>query len=141
MSKKFTNKLTIIVGCGRLGAELANTISDNHGDVIIIDNNEASLRRLSSSFGGIEIISDGTDIDVLKKANIERADTVGAVTNDENTNIMIALMAKELFNVKNVILRVSDNSKQALYNDTDIQVICPNELISKAVKVIITGGV
>jgi trk system potassium uptake protein TrkA len=141
MSKKFTNKLTIIVGCGRLGAELANTISDNHGDVIIIDNNEASLRRLSSSFGGIEIISDGTDIDVLKKANIERADTVGAVTNDENTNIMIALMAKKLFNVKNVILRVSDNSKQALYNDTDIQVICPNELISKAVKVIITGGV
>ena len=53
---------------------------------------------------------------------------------------MIALMAKKLFHVKNVILRVNDNSKQALYNDTDIQILCPSELTTKAVKKMIEGG-
>ncbi|MDI9539866.1 MAG: NAD-binding protein [Bacillota bacterium] len=140
MIKRNTNKLTIIAGCGRLGAELANSISEANGDVIIIDNNKDSLRRLSFSFGGIAIVKDGTDIDVLKQANIEKAHTVIAVTDDENTNIMIALMAKKLFHVKNVILRVNDNSKQALYNDTDIQILCPSELTTKAVKKMIEGG-
>lgn len=140
MSKINTNKLTIIVGCGRLGAELANSISDNNGDVIVIDNNKDSLRRLSFSFGGIATVKDGTDIDALKEANIEKAGTVIAVTDDENTNIMIALMAKNLFKVKNVILRVHDNSKQPIYSDSDIQVICPSELTTKAVKEIISGG-
>ncbi len=140
MSKINTKKLTIIVGCGRLGAELANFISDNNGDVIIIDQNKDSLRRLSFSFGGIATVKDGTDIDVLKEANIEKAKTVIAVTDDENTNIMIALMAKNLFKVENVILRVNDNSKQALYSDDGIKVINPGELTTRAVKEMMSGG-
>ncbi|HPW53671.1 MAG TPA: TrkA family potassium uptake protein [Erysipelotrichaceae bacterium] len=140
MAKRNTNKLTIIIGCGRLGAELANSISDDNGDVIIIDNDKDSFRRLSFSFGGLATVGDGTDIDLLKASGIEKASTVAAVTDNENVNIMAAMMAKNLFNVKNVILRVNDNSKQELYKDSDIQVICPSELTSRAVKAMIDGG-
>lgn len=140
MAKRNTNKLTIIIGCGRLGAELANSISDDNGDVIIIDNDKDSFRRLSFSFGGLATVGDGTDIDLLKASGIEKASTVAAVTDNENVNIMAAMMAKNLFNVKNVILRVNDNSKQELYKDSDIQVICPSELTSRAVKTMINGG-
>ncbi len=140
MSQINIKKLTIIIGCGRLGAQLANYISDNNGDVIIIDQNKDSLRRLSFSYGGIASVKDGTDIVALKEANIEKAGTVIAVTDNENTNIMIALMAKYLFKVKNVILRVHDNSKQEIYANSDIKVICPSELTSRAVKELMAKG-
>ena len=102
------NDYIIIVGCGRLGANLASTLSDENGNVLIMDTNKDSFRRLSSDFGGLSVVGNGTDLDALKNAQIEKASAVIAVTNDDNTNIMVVQLAREMFRVKRVIARQVD---------------------------------
>lgn len=116
---------TIVVGCGRLGANLANTLSDQGKNVLILDRNKASFRKLSSSFGGLTLEGDGTDLDVLKEAGIPQANTVVAVTNNDNVNIMIAQMARELFQVGRVISRLYDPERECVYRELGVDAICP----------------
>ena len=105
----------IIVGCGRLGATLANTLSDNNGNVLIMDTENSSFRRLASNFGGLSIIGNGMDLDDLKNAQIKKASAVIAVTNHDNTNIMAAQLARDLFHVNKVIARLYDPERESVY--------------------------
>ena len=68
---------------------------------------------------------DGTELDTLKAADVQRADTVVAVTNNDNINIMIAQMAKECFSVKKVISRLFDPERECVYQELGIDTICP----------------
>ena len=97
---KKQSSYTVIIGCGRLGANLANTLSEEGENVLILDKEKDSFRKLSSSFGGLAVEGDGTELDTLKAADVQHADTVVAVTNNDNINIMIAQIAKECFSVK-----------------------------------------
>ena len=63
---------TIIIGCGRLGANLANALSDEGENVLIIDQDRDSFRRLSSSYGGLSVVADGTDLDALQRSEERR---------------------------------------------------------------------
>ena len=123
----------IIVGCGRLGANLANTLSNNGENVIIIDRDQDAFRKLSPSFGGITVIGDATEITVLDQAEIERAKAIVALTNNDNTNIMVAQLAKELFNIGEVIARIYDPERECVYLDFDIETICPAVLSMKEI--------
>ena len=123
----------IIVGCGRLGANLANTLSDDNGNVLIMDTTKDSFRRLSSDFGGLSMVGSGTDLDALKNAQIEKAAAVIAVTNDDNTNIMIVQLAREMFHVSRVIARLYDPDRESVYQDLGIDTICPAILSAKEV--------
>ncbi len=105
----------IIVGCGRLGATLANTLSDNNGNVLIMDTENSSFRRLASNFGGLSIVGNGMDLDDLKNAQIKKASAVIAVTNHDNTNIMAAQLARDLFHVNKVIARLYDPERESVY--------------------------
>ena len=126
---RFKNKkqstYTVIIGCGRLGANLANTLSGEGENVLILDKEKDSFRKLSSSFGGLAVEGDGTELDTLKAADVQRADTVVAVTNNDNINIMIAQMAKECFSVKKVISRLFDPERECVYQELGIDTICP----------------
>ena len=126
---QFKNKkqstYTVIIGCGRLGANLANTLSGEGENVLILDKEKDSFRKLSSSFGGLAVEGDGTELDTLKAADVQRADTVVAVTNNDNINIMIAQMAKECFSVKKVISRLFDPERECVYQELGIDTICP----------------
>lgn len=124
---------TIIIGCGRLGANLANTLSDRGENVIIIDINDDSFRKLSQSFSGITITGDATDISVLLEAQIEDATAVISVTNNDNTNILVAQIAKEMFNIQRVIARLYDPECECVYQEFDINTICPAVLSAKEV--------
>ncbi|MDD6088620.1 MAG: TrkA family potassium uptake protein [Desulfovibrionaceae bacterium] len=115
----------IIVGCGRLGATLADALSEAGGDVVILDRNKAAFRRLSPSFGGLTVEGDGTSPDILREAGIERADTVVAVTNSDNVNIMIAQLAREYFHVRRVISRLFDPKRECVYQEFGIDTVCP----------------
>ena len=64
------DKYTVIIGCGRLGASLANTMSDGDGDVAIMDIDKNSFRKLSSSYGGLVFTGDGMDFADLEEAQI-----------------------------------------------------------------------
>ncbi len=123
----------IIVGCGRLGANLASTLSDEDGNVLIMDTTKASFRRLASNFGGLSMVGNGTDLADLKRAQIEKADAIIAVTNDDNTNIMIVQLAREMFHVSRAIARLYDPERESVYQDLGIDTICPAILSAKEV--------
>lgn len=131
--KKDPNDYIIIIGCGRLGGSLADSLSDQDRNVIVIDQNKDSFRKLSPSFGGLTLTGDATDIDVLHEAEIEKASVVISVTNNDNTNIMIAQMAKELFKKEHVIARLYDPELECVYHELNIDTICPAILSIKEV--------
>ena len=135
MAKQTTsrNNYTIIVGCGRLGANLANTLSENGSEVAVIDKDPRSFRKLSPSYGGIVLTGDATEMNVLVSAEIEKANAVISVTNRDNTNIMVAQMAKEMFNIEQVIARLYDPECECVYQEFDIETICPAVLSTKEI--------
>ncbi|MEJ8737014.1 NAD-binding protein [Erysipelotrichaceae bacterium HCN-30851] len=125
---------TVIIGCERLGSKLANTLSDEDRDVLIVDECKDSFRRLSANFGGLTISGDGMDITVLKEAKIDKSDALIVVTDDENVNIMIAQIAKKLFNCKKVTVRLYDIEKKVLCDDMGIETLCPVMLSVENIK-------
>lgn len=127
------NAYTIIVGCGRLGANLANALSDAQGNVIIMDINKDAFRKLSPSFGGLAITADATDLDTLQEAGMDKASTVIAVTNNDNVNVMVAQLARELFKVREVIARLYDPERECVYQELGIETICPAVLSMKEI--------
>lgn len=124
-------KYTIIIGCGRLGASLANELSDENEDVLVIDRDKLSFRKLSPAYGGLTLIGDATDYKVLEEAQISKATTVVVVTNKDNTNVMIAQMIKCYHTVDHVVIRLYDPERVDVYNEQGISTISPL-LLSKA---------
>lgn len=131
------NAFTIIVGCGRLGANLANALSDAQGNVLIMDLHKDSFRKLSPSFGGLAVTADATDLDALQEAGMEKADTVIVVTNNDNVNVMVALLAREIFKVREVIARLYDPERECVYREFGIQTVCPAVLSMKEIEKIL----
>ena len=131
--QKKSGEYTIIVGCGRLGANLANTLSDAGENVLIMDIRKDAFRRLSSGFGGLSVVADGTDFTALKEANIEEATAVVVVTNNDNTNIMVAQIARHIFKVNLVIARLYDSERECVYKEFGIDTICPAVLSAKEI--------
>lgn len=136
--KKKTENYTVIIGCGRLGANLANALSNEGENVLIVDEDKHSFRRLATNFGGLSIVGNGADFDLLKEANIERASAVVVVTNDDNTNIMIAQIAREIFKVNRVIARLYDAGREKVYEELGINTICPALLSAKEIDKLLT---
>lgn len=139
-NKKEIENYTIIIGCGRLGSNIANTLSNEEENVLMIDKKIDSFKRLNSNFGGLTIVGDGTDLDILKEAKIEKATNVIVVTNDDNTNIMITQIARNIFNVKKVIARLYDVERESVYHKFGINTICPVVLSAKEINKVLTGG-
>ncbi len=133
LSNKADDGHIIIVGCGRLGANLANTLSDDGKSVVIIDQNKDAFRKLSDSFGGIILTGDATEISVLNEAGIKKAASVISVTNNDNTNIMVAQLAKELFHMNQVVARLYDPERECVYQEFGIDTICPAVLSTKEI--------
>lgn len=123
----------IIIGCGRLGANLANRLSENNINVLIIDIDKEAFRKLSPSYSGLSMVGDATSIHVLREAEIERASAVVSVTNYDNTNILVAQIAKELFGIEHVIARLFDPDREAIYQEFNIKTISPAVLSMKEI--------
>lgn len=138
-NKNKKNEYTIIVGCGRLGASLANTLSNEGEDVLIMDENKNAFRRLASNYGGLSVVASGTDLNKLKEARVQNASAVVAVTNDDNTNIMVAQIARELFGVDRVIARLYDPECESVYKRLGINTICPSVLSANEIDKLLDG--
>lgn len=119
------DRLNLIIGSGRLGASLANDLSDQGENVVVIDKDKSAFRKLAPSFGGMTITGDATNLAVLKEAQIEKASVVIVVTDADTINIMISQMAKEIFKKENVISRLYDPERKAVYDGYDIQLVYP----------------
>lgn len=134
------NDYTVIIGCGRLGATLANALSNEGGNVLIMDEDRNAFRRLAPNFGGLTVAASGTDIEKLKEAQIQKATSVIAVTNDDNTNIMAVQIARELFGVESVIARLYDPECELVYRQLGIKTICPSVLSAKEIDHLLNGA-
>ena len=96
----------IVVGCGRVGSELALRLVADHHSVVVVDKRRVAFRRLPEDFGGRTVVGFGFDQDHLREAGAPDADALAAVTSGDNTNILTARIARETFEVPNVVARI-----------------------------------
>lgn len=116
----------VILGCGRVGAMLAQILAGEGHQVIVIDQNSDAFSRLGPEFPREQVVlGDGTDEDVLKRAGIETADAFVATTNGDNRNIMAVQIARDTFGVPRVMCRIYDPIRQQTYNEMGLESICP----------------
>jgi trk system potassium uptake protein TrkA len=124
----------VIMGCGRIGSRLANTLDAEGHRVSIIDLSPDAFARLSPSFGGKTIVGTGLDEDVLKSAGIEDADAFIAVTTGDNRNIMASQIAKHMYNVPEVLCRIYDPIREDTYHTLGLDTVCPTTMIAKHIR-------
>ena len=113
----------VIVGCGRVGSAVALDLTAAGHNVAIIDKRAESFGRLGPNFSGQAIAGIGFDRDRLIEAGIERADALAAVTSGDNSNIMIARVARETFGVERVVARIYDPRRAAIYQRLGIPTV------------------
>ena len=124
----------VIMGCGRVGAELAALLDSEKHQVTILDVNSRSFSRLIPTFKGNALIGDGTDEDSLRKAGIEEADAFIALTQGDNRNVMAAQIAKYIFKVPKVICRIYDPLRGELYQNLGLEAISPTTVFAQLLK-------
>ncbi|TET18295.1 MAG: TrkA family potassium uptake protein [Dehalococcoidia bacterium] len=124
----------VIMGCGRVGAQLAGLLDTDGHSVTILDTDAYSFRRLPPTFNGIALIGNGLNEEVLKKAGIEEADAFVAVTQGDNRNVMAAQIAKHIFNVPKVVCRIYDPLRQELYNTLGLEAFSPTTIFAQMLK-------
>ncbi len=121
----------LIVGCGRVGSQIAANMDRAGHEVVIVDRDPNAFSRASTrgvltrDFRGDQVVGNGTDVDVLRRAGIEKADGFVAVTEGDNRNIMASQIAKHVFKVPHVVTRIYDPERAETYEKLGVHTICP----------------
>lgn len=105
----------VVVGCGRVGSSLSNNLLAGGHSVAIIDRRLEAFRRLPADFGGATVQGIGFDRDSLIEAGIEQAGALAAVTSGDNSNVLVARVARETFGIERVVARIYDPRRAAIY--------------------------
>ncbi|WP_067475652.1 potassium channel family protein [Nocardia amamiensis] len=113
----------VIMGCGRVGSSLAHALVRIGHEVTVIDRDSSAFLRLGSDFPGNRVTGVGFDRDVLISAGIERAGAFAAVSSGDNSNIISARVAREMFGVQRVVARIYDAKRAAVYERLGIPTI------------------
>jgi trk system potassium uptake protein len=113
----------VIMGCGRVGSALAKSLEALDHSVAVIDRDAAAFRRLSPDFAGRTVTGVGFDRDTLLEAGIDRAHAFAAVSSGDNSNIISARVARETFSIDNVVARIYDARRAAVYQKLGIPTV------------------
>lgn len=113
----------IIIGCGRMGAGLAQALAQRGHKVTVVDNDPTAFEVLGPAFNGQIVAGIGFDRDVLLQAGIERADGLAAVTASDEANVVAARLARQVFRVPRVVARLYDPRKAEIYRRLGILTI------------------
>lgn len=125
------NLKLLIVGCGRVGSQIASDMDRSGHEVVIVDRDPNAFSRAASrgvltrEFRGDQVVGNGTDVDVLRRAGVEKADGFVAVTEGDNRNIMASQIAKHVFKVPHVVTRIYDPERAETYEKLGVHTICP----------------
>lgn len=130
----------LVIGCGRLGASIANSESENGQNVIVIDNDPSSFDRLNDSFSGYKIAADATDVSSLEEAYIGTASAVAIATGNDNVNLFLAHVCYEIYKVPRIVVRFNDPNYSALISGMNVKAIFPFELSLNKFKALEEGG-
>jgi trk system potassium uptake protein TrkA len=124
----------LIMGCGRVGAQLAGLLDAEGHQITVLDINASSFRRLESTFSGTALVGNGIDEEMLRRAGVEEADIFVALTQGDNRNVMSAQIAKHIFKVPRVICRIYDPLRQELYDTLGLEAFSPTTIFAQMVK-------
>ena len=116
---------SIIIGCGRVGAGLAQRLCQHRQSVTVVDQETTAFERLGPGFTGQTLVGTGLDRAVLLQAGIEHADGLAAVTGSDDTNVVLARLARQVFQVPRVVARLHDPRHAEVYHQLGIQTITP----------------
>lgn len=119
---------TLIIGCGRLGASIANKDSSMGKNVLVVDLDENAFENLSDSFSGYKFVGDVTDLSLLEEAYITSAKEIIITTGNDNVNVFLAYVAREIYDVPNIYVRLDDPNLEVLLRGLDVHAIYPFEL-------------
>src|SRR5881392_2033603 len=135
----------LVVGAGRVGSAVAKAALAAGHEVSVLDEDPLSHERLDvgadgtwEDRGGLFTVGTALEIDALLEAGIERADTFVAATDGDNTNLVIAQLAKRRFNVPTVVVRVLDPARAEWYSEQGLSTVCPTavaiDMLQEAVR-------
>ena len=113
----------VVIGCGRVGSELAGALELADHTVAIVDKNAYAFRRLPSTFGGRTVVGFGFDRDHLDAAGINEASAFASVTSGDNSNILCARIARETYGIERVVARIYDPRRALIYQRLGIPTV------------------
>ena len=125
---------TVIMGCGRVGAELATLLDREGQEVTILDIDPDAFGQLPADFKGSCVVGNGIDQDVLRRIGLAEADAFVAVTPGDNRNVMACQIAKHIFDVPKVVCRIFDPIRQELYRSLGLETISPTKEVARLLK-------
>ena len=126
--KTILRNKTIIIGCGRLGSSIANKITREGKNLLIVDRSKDAFEVLDDSFSGYQIVGDVTDLEVLEEAYISSAKEIIITTGNDNVNIFLALVARDVYDVPNIYVRLDDPTLEVLLRGKNVELILPFQL-------------
>lgn len=121
----------IVVGCGRVGSQLATLFSRGENNVTVIDTDASKFIDLGPSFEGSTIVGVGFDEDVLTEAGVADCDVLCAVTDQDNSNLMIAEVGRKLFEVPYVLTRLYNPDRSNAYLQLGLDFVCGTTLVAE----------
>jgi len=123
----------VIVGCGRVGAALADELDRAGWQVLILDVTSTSFDRLPSTFGGTALRGDGTDEDTLRRAGAENADLFLAATEGDNRNVMAAQLGQEALGARQTVAKINDPVRAEAYAHLGVATLCRTNLMTATI--------
>lgn len=123
----------VIIGCGRVGAVLAEAFDTSGHEVIVLDTQTKAFDRLPSEFRGKAVRGDGTDEETLRRVGAEGADVFLSLTEGDNRNIMAAQVALESLGCGRVLAKINDPVRAAAYAELGVATICRTTMLSDAI--------
>ena len=124
----------MIVGCGRVGSQLAVLLSREGHNVTIIDKNVDSFKRLGGTFNGVTAVGNAFDEKLLRELKVDKQDAFVSVTSGDNTNLMASQIARKMFKVPRVIARVYDPERADIYKKFDLDIISGTVLVAAMIR-------
>lgn len=124
----------MIVGCGRVGSQLALLLSQEGHNVTIIDRDPDSFKRLGGAFNGVAATGNGFDEKLLRELKIERQDAFVSVTSGDNTNLMASQIARKIFKVPKVMARIYDPKRADIYKKLGLDTISGTVLVAAMIR-------
>lgn len=124
----------VIAGSGRVGSDLALRLAEQGHDVSVVDSRPEALARLGTTFNGTSHLGSAYDVDVLREAGIDEADSFVAVTGSDNANLMAVQIAKQVFGVPETVARLDDPQRADSYRALGVQYVAAADLVSKVIQ-------
>ncbi len=124
----------IVVGCGRLGAELAMSLSRQNYNVAIIDSDPQAFQRLDPNFRGQAVEGEGLDQDSLERAGIKQAYGFAAVTTLDSINIITCRIARDIYHVSRVVARLYNPTRATIYQKLNLQTVASSSWAAQRVE-------